>query len=224
MEIEKVVQAKFDEIVQSGFIEERIKQTLEKTLSDLIENAMRSYSDFGKGVDAKIKESLDIGNMKLSLPEYNQLICNWIQEIVNNSIMTAGKEQIQKNITDFLQPLEKSEWKITEIIEKFIESECREDREEESGEITFIPELNSYDHTYYYFDKEPNKRKYDCDYMITTYKGEVCRTNIDGSEAGKMKSKHLYKFDSFMFQLFATRSTIINDSDSVEIEWSNYND
>ena len=88
MELEKIIEQQFSEIVKSGFLENTIKEQLEKTITSIIDNCMRSYSDFEKEIEKQVKESLNLGNMKLDLPSYNQLILNWITEIINNTIIS----------------------------------------------------------------------------------------------------------------------------------------
>lgn len=214
VEIEKVVQDKFAEIVSSGFVEEQIKKHLEQTVASAISDCLKSYSDFGKNLEKKMKEALGLGNMNFSLPEYNQLVTTWVLDLVNRQIVDIGKAQIEVNLKKFFNPLEKSEWKISEIIEKFKDG-LSEDGE--SGEITFISEPGAVKrYRRYYFDEDSLKDSYRCAYSIATNEDGVYAAKINDKEAAGLKSPTLYNFDSFMFQLFATKAKIIDDSGSVE--------
>lgn len=224
MKIEKVVNEKFDEILKSGFIESKIKETLEKTVSYLIDESMQSYSDFGKTLKEKIKSAIKIDNLKLDLPDYNQLVSNWITEMVNNVIISDSKKQIEANIKKFFIPLKKSEYKITEIIEEFKKSFMDEYNSHE-GNITFIAADESstckgfFD---FYFDEKPDRDQYQCDYSFGIHIDELWRMSLKGTDVNKMKYPNLYNFDSFMFQLYTSKVKIINDSDEVETYFSNY--
>ena len=215
MDIEKVVEQKFGEIVSSGFIEEQVKKHLEATITSTVSDCLRSYSDFGKSLGNSLKEALGLGEMRFDLPSYNQLVLAWVKEIVNRSIIEVGKAQIEERLEEFFKPLKKSEWKISEIIDKFTEG-MEEDGE--SGEITFIREESSATsgYVYYYFDKEYGTSKHICGYCISVDEEKrIWNVRIDGDDSEKMKAPVLYGFDAFMFQLFATKARVIDDSDSV---------
>lgn len=223
MNIENCVQEKFQEIVSSGFIEEQIKKALEKTVAESIEESLRSWSDFGKELKSKISEAVKIEKLELKLPEYNQLVCNWIIEMINDQLIADSRKQIEENIKKFFKPLEKDEYKISEIIEEFKKTIIDKDEYCE-GEITFIADkesLNCKGYFDFYFDEEPNKGKYSCDYSFGINERGLWCMNIKGANVEKMKSPNLYNFDSFMFQLFASKVKIINDSDQVETRYSN---
>jgi len=213
MEIEKIIQQQFGEIVESGFVEMKIRENLEKTIASIINDCLKSYSDFGKEVKEKVKQSLSIGNMDLKLPEYNQLVCNWITEMINTTLISTGKKQIEENIKKFFKPLEKSEYKISEIIEKFIDDLDESDCED----ITFIRNksdtVDGYIH--YYFDKNSNIAQYSCDYQIWINKDGVWNVIIASEKASEMKTAVLYGFDSFLFQLYVCKVKIIDDYEDV---------
>ena len=216
MEIEKIIEQQFSEIVKSGFLENTIKEQLEKTITSIIDNCMSPYSNFEKEIEKQVKESLNLGNMKLDLPSYNQLILNWITEIINNTIISIGKDQIEKNLKKFFKPIEKSEYKISEIINIF-----KKDlqKQEKYGEITFIRNESSMLDGYidFYFDEEADEEKYSCSYSLRINKEGLWDATINENDVKKMKTHGLYDFDSFLFQLYAAHVKIIDDYENVEI-------
>jgi len=223
MDIEKIVNEKFSEIVSSGKIEKMILDVLEKSIKSIIDECLRAYGDFGDVIKKKIKESLKIGDMDLDFPSYNQLVCNWITEIVNKQIITTGKEQIQENIKKFFVPLEKSEYKISEIVEKFKKNIFDESDGEQ--EITFIEQRSDYGYVHFYLGEKEKEEKYQCEIQIDIDKdGYIYNARIDGIDADKIKLKPLYGFDSFIFQLFAAKIKIINDNENVDITYCPYED
>lgn len=223
MELEKIIEEQFSKITKSGFIEKTIQEQLKKTIESIISDCMRSYSDFGKEVEKQVKKALSLGNIQLDLPSYSQLILTWITEIINNTIISTGKEQIEKNLKEFFKPLEKSEYKISEIISKFIEGL---DSDGESGKITFKRNESDISNGYidYYFDIESDKDKYSCDYCLRIKKNGLWCVKIDGYEVEKIKTPLFYGFDSFIFQLYAARVKIIDDYEDVETSYGYYDD
>lgn len=223
MEIEKAVQEKFLEIVASGKIEKMISDALEKSISGIVTDCLREYSDFGKTVKENVVKALGLGNMELDFPSYNQLICNHIIEIVNKQIITTSKTQIEKNLKKFFKPLEKSEYKISEIVEEFKKSVF--DESDGVREITFIEEKSNYGYTHFFIDKDSDKEKYKCDIQIDIdEEGIIYNSKIDGTDAERIKLKPLYGFDSFVFQLYSAKIKIINDINYVDTIYSPHED
>lgn len=225
MQLEKIVSEKFSEIIESGFVEQKIKEQLETTMENIIRDSLRSYSDFGKRIEKEVKKAIKIESLNLSLPEYNQLVSNWIVEIVNRTIIEDSKKQIEANIQKFFIPLEKDEYRITEIIENFKESLIKDDEYCE-GEISFYCKESSVSDGYFTirFDKEANMREYSCDYSISVNDRGLWNMKINGEDVDKMKNPVLYNFDRFLFQLFASKVKIINDSNDVDVYYSGCED
>ena len=223
MELEKIIEEQFKEIIESGFIKKTIQEQLKKTIESIIGDCLRAYSDFGKEVEKQVKKALSLGNMELNLPAYNQLILTWITEIINNTIISTGKEQIEKNLKKFFKPLEKSEYKISEIIDIF-KKDFGEDGE--SGDITFIRDKSSSSDGYvsFYFDAEYDKDKYLCDYSLRINKEGLWDITLKGEEGKKIKNATFYGFDSFLFQLYAARVKIIDDYEDVNTSYGDYDD
>lgn len=220
MEIEKVVQDKFAEIVGSGFIEEQVKKQLQETIKGAVEQSLRSYSDFGKSIEKALKESITGG--KFDFPDYNQLVSNWVMDIVNNTLISEGKAQITKNLEEFFKPLEKSEWLLSEIVSKYIEH-IRENEDEESGELTIIVDKDKHHLTkeYWdvYLDSKPNKSKYNCNIALRINETGVWNVTLGSKSMDKDKFPLHYNFESFLFQLFSTKAKIINDERNCQTEW-----
>jgi len=216
MQLEKTVEEKLNKIIKDGFVESIIEEKLKETIKATIDDCLRSYSDFGKELKTKITQSLSLGDMKLDLPSYNQLILTWITEIINNTIISVGKQQIEENLKKFFKPLEKSVYKISEIIEKFTDGF---DSDGECGEITFIVDDDNEDYIYYHFDAESDKRMYECEYTIGTHNNKIFTVTIKGTHSDNIKTPVFYGFDSFIFHLYAAQIKIINDSENIEISY-----
>ena len=59
-------------------------------------DALRSYSDFGKKLKKEVETNLAINLEKLDIPSYNQVILNMIQDELDNSIYKEGMETIKE--------------------------------------------------------------------------------------------------------------------------------
>lgn len=217
MDIEQTVSETMAELIDSGFVKNTIKAQLEKAIKEAVGDVMRSYGDFGKALEAKMKEALGVDFKAIELPNYNQIVSNWVREIVDATLIADGKKQIEKNLATFFKPLEKSEWKITEIIEKFLEDIREEDHSNYSDEITFIVERDGR-WTYFYFDAEKKDRKYACKHRIGVTDGHIFTINIDGHDGKEVKFDRFYGFEGFLFKLYATKAKVIDDGDDVSTQ------
>jgi hypothetical protein len=215
MDFEQTVKETMDELASNGFIKKTIKDQLEKTIKESVSNVIRSYGDFGKALDAKLVEALGVDFKSLELPNYNQLVSNWVRDIVDATLIAQGKDQMQKNLADFFKPLEKTEWKITEIVEAFRKSVLEEDMSNADENITFIIERER-SFTHFYFDEESGKEKYRCKHRVGLHEGHIFTVNVDGIEGKNVKFDNFYGFESFLFKLYAAKATIIDDGDDVD--------
>ena len=87
---------------------------------------------------------------------------------LNKSVVEFGIEPAREMIKDFVGSLEKKEWKLSEIIERYKEMEVIPDDKHEEGEIAFIYEKCDYGTIYVSFDEEKGKKveRYNCKYRL----------------------------------------------------------
>lgn len=99
MLLESVFQTAFANVVASGQIEKHFEEVLAKTIKSLIEDKLRSYSDFGKEIDKKITEALQVGD--LTLPSYGERVAHIIRRITDQQI----EETFQRSLASRLEEL-----------------------------------------------------------------------------------------------------------------------
>lgn len=218
MDIQVVVQQQLEKIIQEGKLEAIVRAKVEKTVEEVVQDIVRSYSDFGKGLKEEINKAFKIDFEKISAVDYNHIVVTIVKEHLDKRLLESVKEPIAKEIDEYLGPLEKKEWKLSEIIEKFKQDEI-EDRYD-GGEITLHVEKSSYGSTHISFDKEDGKGRHECEYEMSL----ETKTGIPYSfKAGKYSphygelrtSSMRGSFDKFMFRLYAQRVSIaVDDCDT----------
>ena len=215
MDFEKMVNEEMKKLVESGTVEVMIQKKLTDTIGRLVCDCLETYSDFGKALRAKVMASMDLKGVNMDLPSYGQTMCNMIEDIVANGSMPEVVKKMEENLKRIFIPLEKSEWKLSEIITKFVESISKEDYD--SGEISMHVEKSESsvlgEYWYVYFDEEEGVEKYRCKYRLNINKDGVWGANIDGTDSKKMKMNPIGGFDSFMFNLVACNAKIENDEE-----------
>jgi len=145
-----------------------------------------------------------------------------VKEELDKSVIQYGLEPAKEMIKEFVGALDKKEWKISEIIQKFIESEVMPDDRNESGTISFNCETTDYGTIFISFDEEESKKRYTCDYqLMIDKKGKLYSPTIKGNRL-TATSENLYGFDLFIFKLYAMGCIIEVDGENVDTGWSTY--
>lgn len=222
MELEKVVQEEFNNLVESGKVKEIIAKNLENTVQEIFKSSLREYSDFGKELQAVVKEALKVDLTKISLLGYQQIVTDIVKEQLEAHVLTQVAAPIEEALKVILTPFEKRIYKLSEIVEKFKECEI----EESEGELTLIVEHSSYGSIHIGIDESDRKDSvWNCDYRFSLDKTDK---RIYSFESERSLSKDLTKkslgrgFTKYLFNLYASQCTIEVDESNCETEW--YND
>lgn len=229
MDINQLVTDRFNALVEDGKLQEVVDQKLLAMITGVVDDLTRSYGDFGKQMREKLSAVFAVNLDKLDVVSYNTIVMNIIKEQLDANLYKQVEEPIAKELKNYTGNLEKQEWKISEIIQKFISETVIPDEDRmECGEISFH-ESTSYGSTYYYFDKKPNKSSYECEYKLYTNKadGKVWLFEIAGyrPHRGDLRQSPIHGLiDGFIFKLYANQASIINDAHDVETDWSTYDD
>src|SRR5690606_9030266 len=155
MNIQEQVQSALNNIVASGTIEEIISNKVEKTIEDILNDSLRSYSDFGKKLEEVIKQSLQIDLSKISTLGYQQIVVDIVKQKLQEATLNHISEPIEKAINEVIAPFEKRTYKLSEIIEKYKECEW-DSSDDDEVEISFHVEYSEYGSIYIGFDKKRN--------------------------------------------------------------------
>jgi hypothetical protein len=222
MDIQVVVQDQLNKIITEGKLDAIVKAKIEKTVEDIVQDMVRSYSDFGKGLKEEISKAFKVDFGKISAVDYNHIVVSVVKEQLDKKLLESVKEPIANEIEEYLGPLEKKEWKLSEIIEKFKQEEIED--KSDGGEITLHVEKSNYGSTHISFDKEGGKRRHDCEYEMSidskTGKPYSFGTGQYRKHRGDLRVESLHgAFDKFFFRLYAQQVTIIIDECETEYHY-----
>jgi hypothetical protein len=223
MDLNKMVNNALAEMTEAGYVQQVVKKELEKTVASVVNDLIGGYrSEFKVSLENHVKENLNVDMNYLNLSGYNVLLLNTVQEILDDQIQTEGIERVKKELTKMFSPMEKKEWKLSEIIEKMKE-DANEDHEKDGDSISYHYDDSFSLGIHVHFDPEENETKYGCKYMLyisrdrkNEVSGRLDSLRIGDRElTNKQILNGLYGFDKFLFQLYATGATIIVDNDEV---------
>ena len=106
-ELNDLIITRMKNMTESGAIQKLIDKQLEDSVTDILKDSLRSYSDFGKAIKEKLSESLACAVETVTFPEYNKFVSDAVTECVSahmNAEVVAG---IQEQIKKVLQPVPK---------------------------------------------------------------------------------------------------------------------
>lgn len=221
-ELQQAVANAFANVVAAGTIEKAIEEKLSKTITSIIDDELRSYSDFGKSLHEHVKASLAVDFGNLGLPGYNDLILKVVRRQVDAQVNAVIASQVEQQMTELLQPAP-AQITLSQLVGEFIK-----DRSDDHGcscdapdQITLIVEggdsVAGYHHIY--LDEEDGKSKYSCAIQIATNKeGEVYSLKIDDRDPKKtLFVGPLYNFERRVFQMYAAGTKLLVDGNEDSI-------
>jgi|SRR6478735_4053318 len=219
MDIEVIVQDQLNKIITEGKLEAIVRAKVEKTLEEIIQDMVRSYSDFGKGLKEEITKAFKVDFGKISAVDYNHIVVSIIKEELDKNMVQFVKEPISEVLSNYLGPIEKKEWRLSEIIEKFKQEEIED--KSDGGEISLFVEVSNYGSTHISFDKEEGKERYNCEYRMSINSKTGIPYSFSVGEyslhRGDLRKASLHgAFDGFFFRLYAQQVKIIIDECDTE--------
>ncbi|WP_332404513.1 hypothetical protein [Vibrio metschnikovii] len=106
-ELQQIVNEQINTMITNGAIEELIANKLSSTVSECIDDAMKSYGNFGKAIKSKIEESINASLSQITIPEYNKFICDAFMESYVQAMNDTAKSQMKEILDKVLAPVPK---------------------------------------------------------------------------------------------------------------------
>ncbi|WP_059048704.1 hypothetical protein [Paenibacillus senegalimassiliensis] len=213
MDLNLMVNNTLSALKDEGYVENIVRKKLERTIDEVIEDTLRSYSDFGKALKQQVQEQMQFNLDRLDIPSYNQVILNVIKGELERSVHEEGAKRIQESIQEVLGT-SKEEYKLSELIEEIVEQDCElnELDYEDYKEITVIIE-DKYSSKYVYIDPEEDKSWHRCKYQIVLDEDATVRRAEIGDKSfdNKVIMGGLYGADATIFKMWTRKAKLIID-------------
>lgn len=224
MQLQETIQDQLNKLIDNGTVEKIISDRLTETIKETMNDLLRGWSDFGKQLKEAVSKSLNINLEKLSFMDYNTIVSGIVKEHLDKSLAEHVAAPIEEMIKSYTGGLEKKEWKLSEVIEKFIK-QVRDDSSDIDGEIYIHVEESDYGSYYVYFDEDKNTKPNNCEYRLYI---DAKSKKIFSFQAGNYKpftgdlrQQPVHSgFDSFIFKLWAYQAKIDIDESDCENKWS----
>ena len=176
-ELNDIVVAQCDDLIKTGAVEEMIRKSLEKSVASSIEDALRSYSDFGKALSNHIQESLQVSLDQLNLDQYNQTILKMIEGFYAEELKENAKERLLTQLNKLFQPAPDSIG-LQDIVTSYIEKIHHLDRED-AEQIVLIIKHTEYGFTHIGLNPKPRSYSgpitdiHECEVQISIHNKEL---------------------------------------------------
>lgn len=232
LELVETFERSFRGLVASGNIERMIDDALSKLVSELLKDSIKSYSDFGKSIESKIKTALAVGDM--TLPQYGERVMQVIKTLVEGNIETSFQRALAGRLEKLLigAPAEIS---LSKLCEQFAETIDNTEHYGQQWTLHFsqsFPDTSClHDHWHLSLDSKPGVKERDCEYRIDLKKlkqpdGESDRYEPNGLQFhGRNVEKSIfvggdYGFAATLWQLYAARTVVVFDDYPDDIDTS----
>ena len=168
IDLNKIVNDTLVKLEKEQFVETVVKKRLEKTITEIVDDTFREWSDFGKNLKEYIRENLNVNLESLGLEGYNSLALAAIKEELDKCITIQGIEKIKETTKEILSDV-KPEYTLSEIIERLKGASLKEEYEYDEGDsiaLIINGEEDGYKHIYLSEEEPYGKSKYYYDYQI----------------------------------------------------------
>ncbi len=228
----------------SNLVNEAITGVVDKTLKDVLQSELRTYSDFGKQLEKAVKSSLKLD--PIQIPSYNHALTEFVRKTLEETSQSLIQQQVASRLKEMME-CAPSSIKLSELVEAY-----RKEREEEieagcacEGDYEEIAvrlertykdssTLRNYWTLEFWESEDDKKSTYssrDLPARVSlalkledatpdgTRKGVVHQVSYrDGETTKKMFVGPLYNFEKLCFNLQASKSEIIFDVDEDSIQ------
>lgn len=226
MDLNKMVNDTMQQLAEEGFVQERVTHHLKKTIDDVVEDCLKSWSTFGKNLKEQVTEQMKFNLDKLDIPSYNQVVLNLIQAELDRNIHEVGAASIKEQLEKLLGTA-KEQYKLSELVKDMVEEDDKlnELDYDEYKEVTVIVE-NKYGTTYVYMDPEADVSWYRCKYQITLDDDKTVRNVEIGDKKfdTKVIMGGLYGLDAELFRMWTRKAELVIDDYETEFRNPEYED
>lgn len=219
MDLIKLFAKKIEEIEKDGSIDQMITEHVAAAIEDCIKDLFTWSGKGKKAIEEAIQNQLDISLKKLEIPRYEKVVLQLVEKHLNHHAYESMNKKIEDQVKNLTGKLEEREYRLSEIIEKYIESIDKSyggSMEDQQMEVSlFIEQEKSFCHIY--FDEEPRERKFLCRNKLFLHEGKVFHCKIGDQEASPFLIQAMNGFNGFLFKLYCQNMPIIVDKEDCEL-------
>ena len=228
--VSEIINQKLEQLEQSGVIQKKIEESLEKAVLSAVKDEIDSYR-FRDGIHEQLREAVASIAKDCGRGAYNGFIAQRCRDIVSQMMSADMGEKVQKAISDIM--LQKHEnIKLSDIFKRYrdwVLENTEEYEKYERQEFTHVLEEKSDGNWITYICKFADhilkdsmfKESPEVEIRLHHYNGDkVCKISglyFDGHYMrDSFKVCNLTEFEAFVLNLFYNGTNIIMDIDDVD--------
>lgn len=218
MNLNQMVNESLKNIEEEGFVQATVEKKMKQTMESIIDDIFSSWSSFGKNLKEHIQQELKVNLDELKLEAYNHMILNVVKEKMDEAIHVQGTEKIKKQLDDLLSDT-KTEYKLSEIIERMKDKAMEWDSDEYYDRQISLHVEKASVLSFVYFDKEEYKEQYECQYKLSIdNEGRLNSCRIDDKEFdNKVIMGGLHGVDELLFKIYTTGAKVLVDENDINV-------
>ena len=223
MDIVKMITQKIQEIESTGKLEQIIEKHVISCLDEVVKDSFTWNGSAKKALEKAIEGKLNVNLENIKLDQYQKITSKIVEDRLNETLIKDLKLNIEEVISKTTSILERKEYKLSEVISKFIEdidTSFDGGMDDLYGECSLHIEKSSHgDYFHIYFDKETDKRKYGCSNSIHLKNGKIYHGTVDEKPFSPFLPINTNGFETFLFQLYCNNVSITIDEEDCELEY-----
>lgn len=212
-ELEEQVVKAFRTMVESGQLEKSIQEKVARTVNEVLDESLKSWSPFGKALKEHVATQLNVDFRALGLGGYNDLVLSVIRSKLDSLIDATWKADLEKGMEDLLRG-GPSEIKLSELMAELKETYSYDASQKGWEHATCIVESKEGISSlrWVHFDPEPQTQTYRCRFrMLVHADGTSPSVSVEGKEIQSDLLDRCHGFTRTLFQLRTAKTKIIFD-------------
>ncbi|HEX3038191.1 MAG TPA: hypothetical protein VHO94_04260 [Oscillospiraceae bacterium] len=227
LNIQAIADAKIQAMHDSGEIQKRIEDDVQKTVLGAIDSALNDYT-IRREIEDSISKSVSSVVKEIGFTGYNGFIAKTIKEITEGVMRDDVAQKIQKVFNDMLI-VKHDGIKLSEIFQQYRKYICESAEESDKYEWRqFVCDLDvredgSFTHYDVKFNEKPleSYESAEIEFSLCTYrekgKSNISSLLLDGNSVkGTFKLGRLSEMQSLLANLYFNETEIIIDTDDVD--------
>ena len=99
-DIAKMAMKSLEAAVDPDRVQALLDEQVQKTVDEAIRNGLKSYGPFGRKLEEKVKEALDVNS--LELPTYGVMVTGLVERFIKNNMAAIISERLEEDLKELL--------------------------------------------------------------------------------------------------------------------------
>ena len=214
-ELLELVNTRISTMIDDGSIEKMIEERATKTVTEILDDAFRSYGKLRKALEEKIESGIDGSTFNFEIEPYTKVMNDMAQKQISSYLEKEAQAQIEKSISKIFKPIQSEvtlQELVTMIAESFKDDDYDNDRDDHLSMECSESDYGWYDLKFWKkkddsYSLSSSRRERSPDVQIHVSKEGEIRWLSDG---GRDYGAHKYGVEALLYRM-TIKGTKITD-------------